>query len=361
MTTTIMSNYSYGVDAYKELPDVLKKYDFKKIAFIGGENALASAEKEVRQVLEGTSYDILTSLVYGENSTLATIERLAADENVQKADVIFGFGGGRALDTTKMVAKTLAKPVFTFPTICSNCSAGTAIAVVYNEDHSVNSYGYPDAPLHIFINTRIIAEAPTKYFWAGIADGISKAPEVEHASDEALKKGQILSHTATLGRAIALSSKEAFYRYGEEAMKDVESSRASKAVEEIALDIIVSTGYASNLVNQPDFYYNSAHAHAFYNATMSIPRQGEYLHGVVVSFGVLVLHAYYDEMDELTQVAEFNRKLGLPVTLEDLGLEEKDVPKIVEVAMTTNEYKNTPFDPEKYKQAILIADQLGRK
>ena len=37
MTTTIMSNYSYGVDAYKELPDVLKKYDFKKIAFIGGE------------------------------------------------------------------------------------------------------------------------------------------------------------------------------------------------------------------------------------------------------------------------------------------------------------------------------------
>ena len=104
MTTTIMSNYSYGVDAYKELPDVLKKYDFKKIAFIGGENALASAEKEVRQVLEGTSYDILTSLVYGENSTLATIERLADDENFKKADVFFGFGGGRALDTTKMVA-----------------------------------------------------------------------------------------------------------------------------------------------------------------------------------------------------------------------------------------------------------------
>lgn len=114
-------------------------------------------------------------------------------------------------------------------------------------------------------------------------------------------------------------------------MKDVESSRASKAVEEIALDIIVSTGYASNLVNQPDFYYNSAHAHAFYNATMSIPRQGEYLHGVVVSFGVLVLHAYYDEMDELTQVAEFNRKLGLPVTLEDLGLEEKMFLKLLKL------------------------------
>lgn len=52
MTTTIMSNYSYGVDAYKELPDVLKKYDFKKIAFIGGENALASFGQGLQMVFQ---------------------------------------------------------------------------------------------------------------------------------------------------------------------------------------------------------------------------------------------------------------------------------------------------------------------
>ncbi|MDX5018526.1 glycerol dehydrogenase, partial [Streptococcus suis] len=88
-------------------------------------------------------------------------------------------------------------------------------------------------------------------------------------------------------------------QFGEQGLKDVEANLASRAVEEIALDILISTGYASNLVNQPDFYYNSCHAHAFYYGTTAIQRQGEFLHGVVVAFGVLVLHAYFNELEEL--------------------------------------------------------------
>ncbi|MDU5408090.1 MAG: iron-containing alcohol dehydrogenase, partial [Streptococcus agalactiae] len=202
------------------------------------------------------------------------------------------------------------------------------------------------------------AQAPSKYFWAGIGDGISKAPEVERATLEA--KTNKLPHTAVLGQAVALSSNEAFYQFGEQGLKDVEANLASRAVEEIALDILISTGYASNLVNQPDFYYNSCHAHAFYYGTTAIQRQGEFLHGVVVAFGVLVLHAYFNELEELEKVARFNKSLGLPTTLADVSLSEKDIPKIVEIAMTTNEYKNTPFDPKMFAQAILAADAFGQ-
>ena len=60
---------------------------------------------------------------------------------------------------------------------------------------------------------------------------------------------------------------------------------SSEAVKQIALDIVVNTGYVSNLTNQNDYYYNSSVAHAFYNATCSIPREGTYLHGEVVSSG----------------------------------------------------------------------------
>ncbi|ERJ76255.1 iron-containing alcohol dehydrogenase family protein [Streptococcus sobrinus] len=362
MTTTVMANYSYGEDCYQEIPKVLKSYGIHRVALIGGKRALAATEKEVREILSKAGIETTGSFVYGVDSTQTNIDKLVAKPAVQEADAIFGFGGGRALDTTKMVAKELDKPTFTFPTICSNCSAGTAIAVVYKDDHSVLRYGYPNSPLHIFINTRVIAQAPSKYFWAGIGDGISKAPEVEHAVAEAKKKGLLeLPHTATLGHAVALSSKDAFYYYGKQGLEDVKNKRPSKAVEEIALDIVVSTGYASNLVNQPDFYYNSCHAHAFYNGTTAIQRQGEYLHGVVVSYGVLVLHAYFEETDELERVAQFNKELGLPTTLKELGLTQADVPKIVQVALTTNEYKNTPFDGEKFAQAILAVDQLGQK
>lgn len=361
MVTNRMSNYSVGVNCFEELPEVLKPYHVQKIVFIGGERALKSSEADVRRILENNGFEITGSFVYGKDSTQSAIDKLIATPEVAAADIIFGFGGGRALDTTKMVAKALDKPTFTFPTICSNCSAGTAIAVIYNEDHSLKEYGYPDAPLHIFINTKVIAEAPAKYFWAGIADGISKAPEVERASNEALKRGDKWSHTAVLGRAIALSSLDAFYQYGQQGLEDVRNHQATKAVEEIALAIVVSTGYASNLVNQPDFYFNTCHAHAFYNGTTAVKREGEHLHGVVVSFGVMVLHAYYNEADKLKEVATFNRSLGLPVTLGEIGLTDADIPTIVAVVMETNECKHTPFEAERFAQAIREADHFGRQ
>ena len=82
---------------------------------------------------------------------------------------------------------------------------------------------------------------------------------------------------------------------------------------------------------------------------------------MVVSYGVLVLHAYFDEQEELERVANFNKALGLPIRLQELGLTKEDIPKIVEVALTTNEYRNTPFDPEKFAQAIRTVDHLGQQ
>lgn len=332
----------------------------RSVVFIGGEKALESSEKTVKQVLDKAGIRLTGTVIYGKDSTQTAIDKLISTPIVQEADVIFGFGGGRALDTAKMVAKELDKEIITFPTVCSNCSAGTAIAVIYNDDHSLLKYGYPNTPLHIFINTEVIAQAPSKYFWAGIGDGISKGPEVERAVKEAQYRGVCLSHTANLGLAIAKSSKDAFYHYGSQGLQDVKQQRCSKAVEEIALDIIVSTGYASNLTNQPDFFYNTCHAHAFYNATTAISRGGEHLHGAVVAFGVMVLHAYFDEWEDLERVACFNQSLGLPICLADIGLSQEHIPKLVEVAMTTNEYQHTPFDAETYAQAIAKADSFGQ-
>lgn len=90
-----------------------------------------------------------------------------------------------------------------------------------------------------------------------------------------------------------------------------------------------------------------------------LKKEKEPLHGQVVSFGVMVLHAYFNELEELKKVAVFNKKLGLPVTLEEIGLKVSDAEKITELAMQTNEYKQTPFDKEKYIEAIKLADKMG--
>lgn len=288
---------------------------------------------------------------------MSNINRLLAEPAVQQADIIFAVGGGKAIDTAKTTADLAHKEAFSFPTICSNCSAATAIAVVYHDNGSFSHYHYPACPTHIFINPQIVAEAPAEYFWAGIGDALSKQCEVEYASS-----GKELSHTAQLGVALAKACTEPLITYGPQGLEDVRNNVESPAVEEIALDIIISTGYVSNLTNQPTFYYNSSIAHAFYNASTSIARPGTYLHGQVVSFGVLVLHAFTGNEAELDRIARFNCSIGLPVTLEEIGLTEQDLPEIAQAATQTNEWKNLPYPTsvDQFVEAIRKADAYGR-
>lgn len=358
MRTVQMSSYTVGEDCFEAIPSVLEAFDAKKIVLIGGERALAAAAPGIKAALEGTDIEVLDTIVYGKNCTWTNINKLIDNPAVQAADVIFGIGGGKAIDTSKNVAKALDKTLFSVPTICSNCASATAIAVVYNDDDSLDRYTYPDAPVHIFINPKIIAEAPQEYFWAGIGDALSKEPEVVYATS-----GGGLGHTANLGLTLAKTCAEPLFTYGPQGMKDVENNLSSEAVKQIALDIVVNTGYVSNLTNQPDFYYNSSLAHAFYYGTSAVPGAGERLHGVVVSFGVLVLLAYTEQQEEFERYAKLNKEIGLPVTLADMGLSEDDIDAIVEKAQDTTEWKGAhpkPFSVEKFRQAILDADAYGK-
>lgn len=176
MRTIEMSDYTVGEDCFTELPTALAEYGAKKVAIIGGKRALAAALPGIEAALEGTDVEVLETRVYGTNSTRANIAKVVNSPACQEADVLIACGGGKALDTVKTAAIELKKIVFTVPTICSNCSAATAIAVVYNDDGSLEGYSYPNRPAHIFINPKIIAEAPAEYFWAGVGEPCPSSP-----------------------------------------------------------------------------------------------------------------------------------------------------------------------------------------
>ena len=359
MRTIQMSSYTVGEDCFDAIPSVLAPHRAESVALVGGKRALAAAAPGIRTALGKTQVKILDEIVYGTDSTQSTIDALVNNEAFRAADIAVAIGGGKAIDTVKTAAQKLSKIVFSVPTICSNCSSATTIAVVYNDDHSFKGYVHMDAPAHVFINPAIIAAAPDEYFWAGIGDALSKQPEVEYATSEAE-----LTHTGTLGLNLAHTCTEPLMTYGEQGLADVRAGRSSEAVRQIALDIVVNTGYVSNLTNQPDFYYNSSLAHAFYNATTGIPRPGRvHLHGEVVSFGVLVLFAYIGDTAELQRYASFNKKLGLPVTLAELDLDESHLPRIAELAQETKEWAQAhpaPCSPEAFIEAIKAADAFGR-
>lgn len=358
MTSVNLTNYSVSRDNYKDLKRVCKDDKVEKVVIIGGQRAMAAANPLIKDALKESKVEILGEFVYGKDSTNSNIEKLVEKDEAKKADVVFAVGGGKALDTAKVVADRLNKSCYSFPTICSNCSSATAIAVVYNDDGSFSHYEDKiKAPSHIFINTDILAKAPAVYMWAGVGDGLSKEPEVLFAM-----RGQDLNHVAKLGRAIAKSCQEPFLKYGQKAIEDCKRNQSSKAIEEVAMDIFINTGNVSNLTNQKDFYYNSSLAHAFYNASCSVKRPGHFQHGEVVSFGVLVLHAYDKNNEELDKIARFNKKVELPTKLSDLGLTYDDLDLIANEAMKTTEWKKAKVELSRkdFIEAIKTADQYGK-
>lgn len=354
-----MSDYTVGGDSFKTIPEVLSRYNARKVVLVGSAPSLAVAAPEIEKVIEGSPIERTSTIDYGSHCTQGAIDALLADPAFTSADVALAIGGGADIDTVKAAAYHCGrKMVFSVPTACSTCSAATGLSVVYHDDGSIKEYLRVDSPVHIFINQHIIAKAPAHLFWAGIGDALSKQVEIEFACSAGVAK-----HTAKLGLAIARSCAEPLFEYGAQALADVRQGKATKAVQQIALDIIVNTGYVSNLMNQHDFYFNSSLAHAFFNASTGIEREGRHMHGEVVSFGVLVLLAYQGATEDLARYARFNKSIGLPVTLADMDLTQDHLPRLRELVQTTSEWRQpspAPFDIDRYMEAIRTADAFGR-
>lgn len=66
---------------------------------------------------------------------------------------------------------------------------------------------------------------------------------------------------------------------------------------------------------------------------------------------MLVLFAYTGDTENLERYAAFNKQMGLPVTLEQVGLTEADIPALCEYAHATNEWKQETPSPSPTKNS----------
>lgn len=358
--TNCLPAWSVGPDCYKEVPAVTCRFG-KTAAVVGGKKALAAAYDKLAAAVAGSGLTLSAPVWYGGNSTYENVDMLTAMDEVKNADMVFAMGGGRVVDTCKAVAERLNKPLFTFPTIASNCAPVTAIAVIYNADDTFREYFYPTrCPLHTFLNTQVIAEAPEKLLWAGIGDALSKECEVELCT-----RGRDLPHTPLMGRTMAACCTDPLLKFGKQAMEECRANRAGNALEQVALCIVVSTGLVSNFVTTAnDYYYNSSLAHCVYYGATMVPASGRnHLHGEIVSFGVLTLLTYDKNFARRDEIMAFNHSIGLPVTLAQVELGEENLQTVADKASTVVEWTCSlfTFTKEAFMQAMRDADAAGRE
>ena len=125
----LIPSYTVGPKAYEKIYDYCHVYG-KKAIVIGGARAMAAAKAKLVQALEGTGMTITGFLCFGKECTHEAARRLAEKPQVQEADILFAVGGGKAVDTVKLISLVLEKPYAAFPTIASNCAASSSVSIV---------------------------------------------------------------------------------------------------------------------------------------------------------------------------------------------------------------------------------------
>ncbi|BDG33105.1 glycerol dehydrogenase [Parageobacillus thermoglucosidasius] len=289
------------------------------------------------------------------------VNRLQTIAKEKQIDVIVGVGGGKTLDTAKAVAFYSKLPVVIVPTIASTDAPCSALSVLYTEEGVFDEYLIlPKNPDIVLVDTQIVANAPARLLAAGIGDALATYVEARacYEANATPMAGGTITKAAI---ALAELCQNILFEDGIKAFLAVEQNIVTKAVE----NIVEANTYLSGIGFESG---GLAAAHAIHNGFTVIDDTHHLYHGEKVAFGVITqLVLENRSTEEIQKYIAFCTELGLPVTLEDMGITEDIEPKIRKVAEAACQEGETiynmpfPVTPDDVYAAIISADILGRK
>lgn len=169
---TSPKKFIIGQDLLAQLDSFIKDFGNNAL-LICDEFILERVQQQAMPCLEQAGITACAEKFQGE-CTENEIERLRQLVETQGANIVVGIGGGKTLDVAKAVAHYSHASVVIFPTIASSDAPCTAVSVIYNENGEFDRYlVLPQNPDVVLADTRLIAQAPEKYFAAGIGDALA--------------------------------------------------------------------------------------------------------------------------------------------------------------------------------------------
>ncbi|MES2025640.1 MAG: glycerol dehydrogenase [Pseudomonadota bacterium] len=289
--------------------------------------------------------------------THAIITDLTEQARAHGTDVVIGVGGGKAIDAAKGVALSLGIRMISVPTIASNDGPASASIAVYDDQHlMVDVLQLKQNPDLVLVDSAIIAQAPLRFFLAGIGDAISKKFEAEACAKAGAKTlfGAQVSHT---GMAVADACYRLIREHAQVAVTAVREQRVTPEVE----SVIEATVLLSTLSFENG---GLSIAHAIARGYSHLPRAAGTLHGDHVAYGLLVqLVLEQREPAMLQELLTFYRDIGLPYRLAHFCKGEPDADEIQLLAdssmLSPSAARFTPkVDATQLAKAIVTVEKL---
>lgn len=292
--------------------------------------------------------------------TAARIDAFADQVKDFQPEVVVGMGGGKTMDTAKAVADVFKAAAVIIPTTASTDAPTIGLSVIYTEEgEHVGARHYVKNPDMVLLDTDIIAKAPIRFLVAGMGDALSTYIEtranLQSHSPNYVGKG--FASTIAV-EAIAKACHETILKKGVRAKLAAEQGLCTIDVE----DVIEANTLLSGLGVQNS---SCAGAHSIAEGITVLPGCARLLHGEAVAFGVLVqLIIEGRDKEEIREMYEFFRAVGLPTTFAQLSIPDvtdEEIFRVAEESMKSYwDVEPFPITPQKVYDAIKMADILGR-
>lgn len=314
------------------------------LSIIGGElanigkSAILLADERVLGIVGPTVADScaaagveLTTLKFLGEITYAEIDRLVAQVGSSSPDIVVAAGGGKTIDTGKLVSRALGARFVSVPTVASNDSPTSHIAVVYDAQHKLVAVEENKAnPDLVLVDTAIIAKAPLTLLSAGVGDALVKRFEVEQCINA---KGKNVFGAASPLSALALA--RACYDTVREHTVPAYAAIGRGEIDHHLEALIEASVLMSGLAFESG---GLSVSHGMTRGLSVIPSIANALHGHQVAYGLLVQLVLENRDDAfMTDMRGFYREAQLPLKLADLGHDGRSNSDIDTIAQVSAE------------------------
>ena len=293
--------------------------------------------------------------------TTEEIARLNTAFKASGANVVVGVGGGKCLDAAKAVAHDCKAPLVLVPTIASTDAPCTALAVVYQANGTFDHYLFlPHNPDTVLADTQIIAQAPARFFAAGVGDALATYFEAR-AAWRCTGTNLILKKPSRTGLGLGEMCYEILRKNIDAAMDAVRHQAVTPALEETIEATIYLSGVGAEAAGV-------AAAHAVNNGMAVVPALHNAQHGEKVAFGLLTqLVLENAPLAEVEEVIRIIKAAGLPLSLRDFGLTEwveaewREVAKVACDKNDTMANMGRPISEQEVYDAMRAANALAER
>lgn len=277
----------------------------KKVSLISGINVKKILKKKIENSLELKKIKFVWHS--SKDNQVKTLNQIQEDVKKDHSDIVAGIGGGRSVDTAKMVSFNLDIPFVSVPTAASHDGmASPFVSVKSDKPHSIVA----SAPLGVFVDIDVIKKAPSKLLASGCGDLIANVIAVKDWQLGHEKTGEYFGmYSADLARMSAQIVMENSRKYSKKGLD-----------ARVIVEALISAGVASCIAGSSRPCSGSEH---LFSHALDKIAPGKGLHGEKCGIGTIMMAKLYGL--DWKKIIKTLKDVGAPTTAKQIGLEKKEV------------------------------------